>query len=151
MSEQNNLRKTFFKAGLGTAMRDLGLATSCRDAHSTMLKRSGWFYCPYCGEKLSIKVHCDNCDKDFMSIEAYRMHKERHKPTCPNCKSSRLSSARGIHALMPNMHFSKLPRWSCVVCGQLFCWDRNQGKAFKLTPKNTNDVVWEKPKNEGGV
>jgi hypothetical protein len=70
-----------------TALRMEG---QCVVRHTTYLKKRHYRYCPWCGVLLEIRHHCEHCDHDFMSDEAFGTHLwnlaiYKDNP-CPNAK-----------------------------------------------------------------
>lgn len=46
----------------------------CKTRHSLYYKKFSYAFCPWCGELLVIKHHCDDCGRDFFSEEAFNVH-----------------------------------------------------------------------------
>ena len=64
MRELRALRRTF---GVGN--------NPCLE-HVAMIKIRHWLFCPHCGIKLQIIIHCDKCGRDFMSEQAFIVHND---------------------------------------------------------------------------
>jgi hypothetical protein len=70
------------------ALVALRMEGSCQRRHMEYLKRSHWRYCPWCGMILQVRLHCDHCNRDFMSEAAFNVHREQvtlfASNRCPN-------------------------------------------------------------------
>lgn len=76
---------------LPLGIRAASMEGFCVQRHTTYLKRSGYAYCPWCGIRLQIKLHCEHCGYDFMSERAFEIHNKNiafyRRNSCPIDKS----------------------------------------------------------------
>lgn len=132
-------------AGLGTAMEESALVGDCRGQHSRMAERK-WQFCPHCGMKLEMIATCPTCNHNFYSAAAWKMHKSRHKPTCPKCqiKTTIQMLPRGLEFVGPNGKCAGAgTKYRCGDCGTLFAWSQVGLKATELTLKEKgNNPLW---------
>lgn len=97
------------KMGLRRAQMDGGV---CRAQHAQYRAKLGFVYCPWCAEELTIKHHCEHCNRDFVSDESYVMHRQylefyKNNP-CPNW-----SLGERVH---PSKWLKNRQRFYCPIC-----------------------------------
>jgi hypothetical protein len=101
-------RRNLIAAGLNVAAQE-GL---CQNRHMDFIKRYGYAYCPFCGIRLEIKLHCEHCERDFTSEESFYVHQNELAMYRANpCPKETRSRHRITYSRRRN-------RMYCHVCNQ---------------------------------
>lgn len=84
----------------------------CRSRHSQYLKDLGYAYCPWCGQEIVIRHHCEHCQRDFTSDAAYVVHlallEDFQSNPCPNQQENETSH--------PVQWRKNRKRFYCPIC-----------------------------------
>lgn len=92
----------------GTGLSRSAMEGVCKVRHSLYYKKFSYAFCPWCGEAIELKHHCDHCGRDFFSEDAYNVHLNQaslyRENRCPNGSEHQVKYMRNRD------------RFYCVAC-----------------------------------